>query len=233
MAGSLCPFATSIGAYLLDGLSERDRLSFVAHLDGCPACRADTQELTAVVRQLGQLDATRLTEDSEPEQWQPPARLRASVLGTLEQLESRHRRTSRVRIGLVAAVLAIALGTAGALVLRGKDSDETERFRLLAGPGVQGVPAVSGYVEVGLSQIGTYVRFHARGLPQGQVYRMWFEKPDGSRVPIGSFWPAGAGKWLQAAATAGLERDAVAAVGASNEKGITVLRADFPKAKPA
>ena len=231
-----CTWVTYVGPYLLDGLEGRDKVAFTAHLDGCPVCQFETRELAGVARQLRSVDASQLhsaTTGTAVDEWDPPARLRTTVLGAVERLERVRRR--RVRLALAGAAAAlVAVLAVTSVALRSNDSvkSHTRRYDLLAGPGSSGY-AVAGFVDVGTLPTGTYVEFHAKGLPKGALYRMWFETPDGTRVPIGSFTAVGGSTWFVCEATAGLGMDAVAAVGASDKEGKTVLRADFPKAKSA
>lgn len=47
-----CSHATDAAVHLLGGLSDAEAEAFVRHLDGCPVCRAEIQELTPVARLL-------------------------------------------------------------------------------------------------------------------------------------------------------------------------------------
>ena len=220
-----CATTTSIGVFVLGGMSERERLATQAHLDGCPICRAEERLLTPVAHQLRVLDAERAAA-LDDEIWNPPAHLRSSVLATVERIERRETLRRRWLLGAIAAALAaiLAVGTGAALRARSQ-REPGDRLALVAGPGAKGMPA-KGWVELGTGETGTYVTFHSRGLFAGKVYRMWFEQPDGKRVPIGSFMSTG-GNWVASVGGSGLKRNELVAVGASDENGETVLRADF------
>ena len=229
-----CPWVTYVGPYLLDGLEPVDDVAFVAHLDGCAACQSDVRELSGVARQLRELDRSQFvaaSPDNASPSWDPPARLRNAVVGSIEGMERVQRRRWRGAILAAAAAAILAVLTVATVVSRDDGDTKTRRYELLAGAGSAGLP-VAGYVKVGVVPTGTYVQFHAAGLPKGALYRMWFEKPDGTRVPIGSFTAIGGAKWFVCEATSGLGMDGLAAVGASDSNGKTVLRADFPKSKP-
>lgn len=51
MAGT-CSHAMDAAVYLLGGLSDAEAEAFVRHLDGCPGCRAQIEELAPVARLL-------------------------------------------------------------------------------------------------------------------------------------------------------------------------------------
>ena len=80
-----CPTSTSIGIFVLGGMSEHERLATQAHLDGCAHCRSDERLLLPVVHQLATLDVERATNLDE-DNWTPPAHLRTSVLATVGRL---------------------------------------------------------------------------------------------------------------------------------------------------
>lgn len=52
-----CPRTIETGAYLLNGLSKRERADFVRHLDTCPNCRREVADLLPAARLLDQIRA--------------------------------------------------------------------------------------------------------------------------------------------------------------------------------
>src|SRR6188768_3736146 len=99
----------SLGAYALGHLSTEERAALEAHLEGCPSCRAELEQLTAVVRPMSLADPARF--ETAP---QLPATLGARVAAAIarERLGLRRR---RLRFGL--ALGGAAAATAVALVL--------------------------------------------------------------------------------------------------------------------
>lgn len=49
---SKCSHAIDAAVYLLGGLPDAEVEAFVRHLDGCPACRVEIEELAPVARLL-------------------------------------------------------------------------------------------------------------------------------------------------------------------------------------
>ena len=49
----------SLGAYALGHLSEEERASLEAHLEGCPSCRDELEQLNGVVRPMSLADPAR------------------------------------------------------------------------------------------------------------------------------------------------------------------------------
>ena len=55
-----------IGALVLGQLPEDERFATEAHLDGCPACRAEAEALAPVASLLGRADPDRLAPAPAP-----------------------------------------------------------------------------------------------------------------------------------------------------------------------
>lgn len=94
-----------LGYYVTGRLDESDRLRVEAHLDGCPACRAEVAELRSTVRKLDLVDVNRI--DAEPS---PPPGLGEDVIRHVLAAQS-VRRPPRSRSLLIAAtIVALLLG---------------------------------------------------------------------------------------------------------------------------
>src|SRR5688572_24496028 len=93
-----------IGALVLGQLPEEERFATEAHLEGCPACRAEAGALAPLAPLLRRTDPDRLAQAPEP-----PAGLGERIARRIaaEHRTQRHRR-SRLRLGLAAAT-AIAV----------------------------------------------------------------------------------------------------------------------------
>ena len=80
---------------------------------------------------------------------------------------------------------------------------------------------------------GTYAYLYVRDFEVGRVYRWWFIKRDGSRIPLGSFRYPGEVKgeeWLRCPGHTAFARSELIAIGATDEAGIDVVRQDLPPA---
>ena len=78
---------------------------------------------------------------------------------------------------------------------------------------------------------GTYAYLYVRDFEVGKVYKWWFIKRDGSRVPLGSFRYPGqvnGEEWLRCPGHTAFPRSELIAIGATNEAGIDVVRQDLP-----
>ena len=78
---------------------------------------------------------------------------------------------------------------------------------------------------------GTYAYLSVRDFEVGKVYRWWFIKRDGTRVPLGSFRYPGAvngDEWLRCPGHTALARTELIAIGATNEDGFDIVRQDLP-----
>ena len=72
---------TLVGLYVVDALDDDERVRFVAHLAGCPACQQEVAEFQATTGRLSQLMAER-----------PPASLRAPRSWSASPTPRRSRR---------------------------------------------------------------------------------------------------------------------------------------------
>src|SRR3989442_1475804 len=97
-----------IGALILGQLPEDERFAVEAHLEGCPACRAEAEALGPVAALLGRADPDRLTRAPEP-----PPRLGERIAHRIAvERRSQRRRRTRLRLGLGAAAAAAAAAVA-------------------------------------------------------------------------------------------------------------------------
>jgi len=166
-----------IGALLLGQLPEEERFATEAHLDGCPACRADAEALARVASLLGRADPDRLAPAPAP-----PPRLGERIVGRIavERRAERRRRT-RLRLGLTAAAAAAA--AAAVVTLVGADQStpsETFAFRSLP-------RGASAEATLAPRPWGSEVSVQVHGFRPGTLCRVWLRRSDGKQVPAGSF----------------------------------------------
>lgn len=170
-------FKDDVAAYLLGALDERERADLEHHMAECAECREELQWLRGAADALPR----------SVEQYEPPPRLRASLLaeiggegegdrdrgpGLLRRLFSMPRRlTPGMAWAGAAAVLAIGvLGGYG--LSQGLSGDEVRTISATAEGNAGGVLTVSGDGEDGAI-------LRVTGLPQptgGDVYQAWVQR---------------------------------------------------------
>ena len=192
-----------IGALLLGQLPEEERFATEAHLDGCPACRADAEALARVASLLGRADPDRLVPAPAP-----PPRLGERIVGRIavERRAERRRRT-RLRVGLTAAVAAAA--AAAAVTLVGTDQGtpaETVAFRSLP-------RGASAEATLAPRPWGSEVSVQVHGFRPGTLCRVWLRRSDGKQVSAGSFRYVYDGESDHAGLSSALAPDDATAIG--------------------
>ena len=165
-----------IGALLLGQLAEEEQFATEAHLDGCPACRADAEALARVSTLLGRADPDRLVPAPAP-----PPRLGERIVGRIAVERRAERRRTRLRVGLTAAVAAAV--AAAAVTLVGTDQStpsETVAFRSLP-------RGASAEATLAPRPWGSEVSVQVHGFRPGTLCRVWLRRSDGKQVSAGSF----------------------------------------------
>jgi putative zinc finger protein len=169
-----------IGALVLGQLPEHERFATEAHLDGCPACRAEAEALAPVASLLGRADPDRLVPAPAP-----PSRLRERIFSRIAAERRGERRSrTRLRLGLAAATAAGAAAIV-IVVVGMTDSDrstpaETVAFRSLP----RGAFAEA---TVAPRPWGSEISVKVYGFRPGALCQVWLRRSDGKRVPAGSF----------------------------------------------
>jgi anti-sigma-K factor RskA len=178
-------------SYLLGALPEPERAEFEAHLEGCPACREELEELRVA--------AEALPVAAPP--MRPPPALKARIMaevereaallqGAREPEERPRRRFAWPRFAmpmpavaaLACAALLIGLG-AGALLFGGGSGGQTLHFERSGGL------TASASAELDVSD-GRAVLV-ARGLPQpppGRVYQVWLQRAGQAPQPTAALF---------------------------------------------
>ncbi len=184
-----------------------------AHLEVCPACRAEADQLRPVVAVLPLADVDRVAERPSP-----PPDLEERVVSRVIDERSRRplgrRRVARVAVG-VAAALAILVGT---WALIGPDGAGVSVTFREPPPGVRAAAVVEPRAW------GTLVELDVSGLPGGELYRVWLKANDGERVPAGTFIAVPGGE-MHLVLAAGLELPAVHGLGISTADDDTIMYA--------
>ena len=166
-------FERLLGPYVLGELGEEEERELERHLEGCPACRDDLDD---VLQAHGIL---RAAVDS------PPPELKDWVLSRARN-EARHRPTNRrmLWVPVAAALLVVAVLGFGLLRTVSGPSDG------LALTATSAAPQAGG--ELRGEQVGDNFRveLEAWGLPEpsgGEYYEMWYAKEGGGRISCGTF----------------------------------------------
>ena len=168
----------SLGAYALGHLFDEERTGLEAHLEGCPSCRAELEQLTGVVRPMSLADPARF--DSAP---QLPATLGARVAAMIarERLGQRRR---RLRIGLAFGGAAAAIATALVLlVLPGEEAAGPEQHVTFASL-PKGTKISAKLIP---NAFGTEIHMYVKGVSSGTLCRVYLHSRGGALLSAGTF----------------------------------------------
>ncbi|HEY7150740.1 MAG TPA: zf-HC2 domain-containing protein [Solirubrobacterales bacterium] len=166
-----------IGALVLGQLDGDERSATEAHLDGCPACRAEATALAPVAAMLSRADPERLTPAPAP-----PAYLGDRIARRIAA-ERRAARRRHVRLGLgLGAVAAAATAALLIAVVGGPSSapSETVAFRALP-------KEASAQATLEPRPWGSTVNVRVRGFRPGTLCTVWLRRDNGTKVTAGSF----------------------------------------------
>ena len=157
---------------------------------------------------------------------------------------SRPRVRRRTIVGASAAVFALGVGsTLGTQQLVANDkpssngpSKNVERIAFqrisMTTPSTPAVPP-KAWAAIDQTPAGTYAYLYVRDFEIGKVYKWWFVKRDGTKVPLGSFrYPGRVGgeEWLRCPGHTAFARSELIAVGATDDAGVDIVRQDLPPA---
>ena len=169
----------TLGAYALGHLSDEERAGLEAHLEGCPSCRAELEQLTAVVRPMSLADPARF--ESAP---QLPASLGARVAATI----------ARERLGPPAQAPALRPR------LRRRRGGGRDRARPPRPPrrGSQRGPeqhvtftSLPKGMKISAKLIpnafGTEIHMYVKGVSSGTLCRVYLHSRDGTLLSAGTF----------------------------------------------
>jgi anti-sigma-K factor RskA len=185
-------FTDAAASYLLGALPDEEKSAFEAHLEGCPDCRAELEELRVA--------AEALPVAAPP--MRPPPALKARIMAEVEReaallrsagpeadrpAPKRERRRWRFTLptpavaALACATLLIGLG-AGALLFGGSGGQtiQFERGKTLT---------ANASAELDVS--GDSGMLVARGLPEpgnGRVYQVWVQRDGGPPEPTAALF---------------------------------------------
>jgi Anti-sigma-K factor rskA/Putative zinc-finger len=187
-------FRDDVAAYLLGALEEAETRDFETHMESCPDCRRELEQLRPAADALPR----------SVEQLEPPPSLKSSLMDVVE-VEARERDPAAARVpwtqrlrgliprtgGLrvVMAVTLLAIGLAVGFEVSELGNDSTTQRTIAAKMDTKRVPALASaslrYENNGAH--GGVLRTH--GLPalgRGRVYQAWIQL-DGRVVPQPTF----------------------------------------------
>lgn len=230
-----------LGAYALGGLPEDTRAGLRAHVDGCPACRAELAEIAPLAEALRLVDPDALNVVPVP----PPDlgdRILDRILAErgvtqararrVERRAAARRQTRQLMMAAAAAVLVLAALAAGTAFGRATAPELRAAAPRTALPIEDidlraldaSVTTVSAVVVA--HTWGVEAKFEASGLAAGEVYRAAFRAEDGRLLPAGEFIGIG-DKTLTCNMQSALLRNDTAGFVVTDEEGQTVLLADL------
>jgi anti-sigma factor RsiW len=168
-----------VGAYLLGALNDLERQAFERHLRGCDECQEELARLRPAADAL----------PGSVQQFEPPARLKASLMEVVErearaQQPDPERRRPRLRFFMRPAFVAAALliGVAVGFGVAQLGGDET---RTLAATVDRAMPQAGGTLRV--SNDDATLRLHDMPALSGtRVYQVWLQHGD-RLVPARTF----------------------------------------------
>lgn len=219
-----------LGAYALGQLDADAGVAVRAHLDGCPACRAELTEIAPLANLLRRVDPDRLTDQGAP----PPhlgeeivRRVRAQAT---DRDARRHQPVSQrrawalpVAAALLAGIVGVGVGVAVAAQAGGDESGEVPLEAVAVSELVEGVDASA---ELIAHTWGTEIQLEVEGLADGASYRAVILRADGTAVPAGTFIGTGDNR-MRCNLNAALLREEATGFVVTTSEGREVLTSTF------
>ncbi len=175
-----------LGAYVLGVLDGEEWESVKRHLDGCPYCRLEVDDLRPTEAALGEVPPEAFLEG-------PPPGGDLLLLKTIDQVRGEHRTRERrrsVRLAVAAAVIAVVALGAGLLAGRLTAPDAPAAPVAAAARTATAVdPGTGATLSVALQPAAGWVRLRATvgGIAAGEPCRLYAVARDGSRWQAGSW----------------------------------------------
>ncbi|HWB68604.1 MAG TPA: anti-sigma factor [Solirubrobacterales bacterium] len=168
----------SLGAYALGQLPDEERAAVEAHLEGCPSCRAEAEQLAAMVAPMSLADPARF--DSTPEL---PSGLAGRVAEAIGR-ERRVKRRRRVSFGFAFAGAGAALAAVLVLFVLGGSSETGPERHVTFTSLPRGTEVSAKLIP---NAFGTEIHMYVKGVSSGTLCRVYLRSRDGSELSAGSF----------------------------------------------
>jgi hypothetical protein len=208
----------ALGAAALGVIDPVEEIGLRAHLDGCPACRAELRDLTAVAEALSAASVASVIS-APPE---PSGALGGRVLARVaEERETRHRRRTRKLAAAVGALAVAAAIVVGLLVAVGGGNGTPGSRIAMTGP--NGAKATA---TLRTQDVGTAIDVKVSGLDPHRYYWLWLTGDDEHRMGAGTF--TGSNRPSDIKLTAALPVDEARRIWVTDENDKVVLDARIP-----
>jgi len=178
-----------LGAYVLGVLDGEEWATVRSHLDSCPACRQEVDDLRAMEAALGEIPPEALLDG-------PPPDGAGLLRATLDDVRASHR--SRGYLWALAALAVFVVALAGGIAAGRLSSPAAVAAAPSPAPSPATVaatdPRTGVSMTVALTPASGWVRLHAvvSGVPDGSQCRIFTVSADGARQQASS-WLATAG----------------------------------------
>lgn len=170
----------ALGAYALGQLPAEERAGLEAHLEGCPACRAEAESLSGVARLLPHADPAHFGPAPRPS---PALGARiAATIGAERRARRRQLRRRRFTLALSGAAAAVAVVLAIALWPGGEDGRPAEYVKFTSLPKGMKIGAT-----LEPHAYGTEIQMYVSGVRSGTLCRVFLRDADGTSVSAGTF----------------------------------------------
>jgi hypothetical protein len=168
----------SLGAYALGQLPEEERVRLEAHLEGCPSCSAELEQLSALAHPMSLADPARF--DSAPAL--PPG-LAGRVAATIGQ-ERRSVRRRRFGFSLALGGAAAAVATVLVLFVFSGGSNVGPERHVSFGSLPSGMQISAKLIP---NAFGTEIHMYVKGVSSGTLCRVYLRRRNGTELSAGTF----------------------------------------------
>src|SRR6478672_6651208 len=169
----------SLGAYALGQLGEEERLRLEAHLEGCPRCRAELEQLTALSQPMALADPARFTN---PAPALPPS-LAVKVASAIGR-ERLRRRRRRAGFGLAFAGAGAAVAAVLAIFAFGDSSPAVPERHVTFNALPKGIQVSAKLLP---NAFGTEIHMYVKGVSSGTLCRVYLRRQNGTELSAGTF----------------------------------------------
>jgi anti-sigma factor RsiW len=211
-----------LGAYVLGVLDGEEWESVRRHLDGCPYCRLEVEDLRTMEAALGEIPPEAFLEG-------PPPDGDLLLQKAIDQVRGEHRGRQRrrsTRLAVAAVVIAVVALGGGLLAgrLTGPDTGAAP-VAAVARTAAATDPGTGATLSVAVQPAAGWVRLRATvgGVPAGEECRLYAVARDGSRWQAGSWVAEAGGTTLDG--TALIAPDQIASVQAETYAGLVLVSA--------